>query len=102
VAGRLPGGDLLSPLAADPGDVLLAVPAPVIDQHRGVLPPQPTATSGQPGAPCSESSFRAAPEGTGTFKIEANVKLLMYLTTLATKLTGQGWQLYDQRCRPPF
>jgi hypothetical protein len=42
------------------------------------------------------------PEGTGTFKIEANVKLLMYGTTLATKLTGQGWQLYDQRCRPPF
>jgi len=42
-----------------------------------------------------------APEGTGSFKIEANVKLLMYVTTLATNLTRQGWQLYDQRCSPP-
>ena len=42
-----------------------------------------------------------APEGTGSFKIEADVKLLMYVTSLAANLTGQGWQLYDQRCRPP-
>ncbi len=42
-----------------------------------------------------------APEGTGSFRIEANVKLLMYVTTLAANLTRQGWQLYDQRCRPP-
>ena len=42
-----------------------------------------------------------APEGTGTFKIEADVKLLMYVTTLAANLTSQGSWLYDQRCRPP-
>jgi hypothetical protein len=42
-----------------------------------------------------------APEGTGSFKIEADVKLLMYVTALAANLTRQGWQLYDQRCRPP-
>jgi hypothetical protein len=42
------------------------------------------------------------PDGVGTFRIEANVKLLMYVTTLATNLTRQGWQLYDQRSRPPF
>ena len=42
-----------------------------------------------------------APQGTGAFKIEANVKLLMYVTTLAADLTRYGWQLYDQRCRPP-
>jgi hypothetical protein len=42
-----------------------------------------------------------APKGTGTFKIEADVKLLMYVTAFAVNLTRQGWQLYDQRCRPP-
>jgi hypothetical protein len=42
-----------------------------------------------------------ASERTGAFKIEADVKLLMYVTTLAAKLTGRGWQLYEQRCRPP-
>lgn len=42
-----------------------------------------------------------APEGTGSFKIEANLKLLMHVTTLAASITRQGWQLYDQRCRPP-
>ena len=41
------------------------------------------------------------PEGTGTFKIEADVKLLMYVTAFAVNLTRQGWQLYDQRCQPP-
>ena len=31
-----------------------------------------------------------APKGTGTFKIEADVKLLMYVTALAVNLTRQG------------
>jgi hypothetical protein len=43
-----------------------------------------------------------APEGTGTFRIEANIKLLMYVTALAVKMTGRGFDLYDQRCHPPF
>ena len=43
-----------------------------------------------------------APDGAGTFKIEASVKMLMYVTTLARQMTKQGWQLYDQRSRPPF
>lgn len=43
-----------------------------------------------------------APEGTGTFRIEANIKLLLYVTALAVKMTGRGFELYDQRCRPPF
>jgi hypothetical protein len=42
-----------------------------------------------------------APQGTGTFKIEANIRLLMYVTTLAADLTRYGWQLHDQRCSPP-
>jgi hypothetical protein len=42
-----------------------------------------------------------APQGTGTFKIEADVRLLMYVTTLAADLTRYGWQLHDQRCSPP-
>jgi hypothetical protein len=41
-------------------------------------------------------------EGVGTFKIEANLGLLMRVTTLAVRQTGYGWQLYDQRCRPPY
>jgi hypothetical protein len=52
------------------------------------------------GAP-RRGQLPGAPEGTGNFKIEADVKLLMYVTSLAANLTGQGWQLYDQRCRPP-
>ena len=43
-----------------------------------------------------------APDGFGTFKIEANVKMLMYVTKFAANLTRQGWQLYDQRSRSPF
>ena len=43
-----------------------------------------------------------APDGVGTFRIEANVKMLMQVTTLATQMTKQGWQLYDQRSRAPF
>jgi hypothetical protein len=43
-----------------------------------------------------------APEGTGSFKVEANLKLLMHVTVLATNIIRQGWQLYDQRCRPPY
>jgi hypothetical protein len=44
----------------------------------------------------------AAGEGIGTFKIEANLSLLMKVTALAVRATGYGWQLHDQRCRPPF
>lgn len=44
----------------------------------------------------------AAGEGIGTFKIEANLSLLMKVTALAVGATGYGWQLHDQRCRPPF
>ncbi len=42
-----------------------------------------------------------AQEGIGTFTIEANLGLLMKMTTLAVLMTGYGWQLHDQRCRPP-
>ncbi len=38
-----------------------------------------------------------APDGVGTFKIEANVKMLMHVTTLATQMTKQGWQPILQR-----
>ena len=41
-------------------------------------------------------------EGIGTFKIEANLGLLTKMTALAVRMTGYGWQLHDQRCRPPF
>ena len=43
-----------------------------------------------------------APPGLGSFKITANVQLLMYVTTFATQMTGHGWRLYDQRSRPPY
>jgi len=43
----------------------------------------------------------AAPEGVGTFKIEANIGLLAKVTTMAVKVTGWGWQLHDQRCAAP-
>ena len=43
----------------------------------------------------------AAEPGIGTFKIEANLGLLMQVTTLAVGITRRGWQLYDQRCLPP-
>ena len=41
-------------------------------------------------------------EGIGTFKIEANLGLLMKVTTIATAVTGLGWQLYDQRCQASY
>jgi len=43
-----------------------------------------------------------ATPGTGAFKIEANVKLLLYVTGLAVKMTGRGFALYGERCRPPY
>lgn len=43
-----------------------------------------------------------APPGLGTFKITANVKMLMYVTTFATDMTKLGWRLYDLRSRPPY
>ena len=43
----------------------------------------------------------ATQEGVGTFKIEANLSLLMQMTTLAVDVTRRGWQLHDERCRPP-
>jgi hypothetical protein len=44
----------------------------------------------------------ATQEGIGTFKIEANLALLMKMTTLAVRETRRGWRLYDQRCQPPY
>jgi hypothetical protein len=43
----------------------------------------------------------ATEEGIGTFKIEANLWLLMKMTSLAVAETGRGWRLHDQRCLPP-
>jgi hypothetical protein len=43
-----------------------------------------------------------APPGLGAFKIEANVKMLAYVTTFATQMTRLGWLLYDQRGRAPY
>ena len=43
-----------------------------------------------------------APPGLGGFKIEANVKMLVYVTTFATQMTTLGWLLYDQRGRAPY
>jgi hypothetical protein len=43
----------------------------------------------------------AAEPGIGTFKIEANLGLLMQVTTLAVGITRHGWQLHDHRCLPP-
>jgi hypothetical protein len=34
--------------------------------------------------------------------MEANLSLLMQMTTLAVRLTGRGWQLHDQRCQSPY
>lgn len=42
-----------------------------------------------------------APAGTGAFRIGANLSLLLYVTALAVMMTGHGFELYDQRCRPP-
>jgi hypothetical protein len=41
-------------------------------------------------------------EGIGAFQIEANLSLLMQVTTLAVLMTSYGWRLHDQRCHPPF
>lgn len=54
-----------------------------------------------PGA-AQMAELPGAPPGTGTFKITANVKILMYVTTVATHMTSLGWRLYDQRSRPPY
>jgi hypothetical protein len=43
----------------------------------------------------------AAQEGIGTFKIEANLRLLMEVTTIAVGVTRWGWPLHDQRWQPP-
>lgn len=43
-----------------------------------------------------------AQEGIGTFKIEADLRLLMQVTALAVSVTRRGWQLHDQRCQPPY
>jgi hypothetical protein len=47
------------------------------------------------------STLMASPaeDGVGTFKIEANLSLLMNVTTLAVAVTKSGWQLFDQRCQ---
>jgi hypothetical protein len=41
-------------------------------------------------------------DGVATLKMEANLSLLMQMTTLAVRLTGCGWQLHDQRCQSPY
>ena len=33
-------------------------------------------------------------DGVATLKMEANVSLLMQMTTLAVRLTGRGWRLH--------
>jgi hypothetical protein len=43
-----------------------------------------------------------APPGLGTFKITANIQMLMYVTSFATHMTRLGWQLYDQRASAPY
>jgi len=43
-----------------------------------------------------------APPGIGAFEITANIKILMYVTTIATLMTNLGWRLYDQRGRSPY
>ena len=53
--------------------------------------------------PTLSASYRteipsAAPEGVGTFRIEANLGLLAKVATMAVKVTGWGWQFHDQRC----
>lgn len=40
--------------------------------------------------------------GVGTFKITANVRTLMYVTTITTHMTRLGWRWYDQRSRSPY
>jgi hypothetical protein len=40
--------------------------------------------------------------GVGTFKVEADLRLLAQVTAIAVSATRQGWGLYDQRCRPPY
>lgn len=43
-----------------------------------------------------------AQDGVATLKMEASLRLLMQMTTLAVRLTGRGWQLHDQRCKSPY
>lgn len=45
---------------------------------------------------------RAAEEGVGTFRIEANLALLKAVTSTAAAVTSLGWRLHDQRCRAPY
>ena len=32
----------------------------------------------------------------------ANLSLLLYVTALAVMMTSHGFELYDQRCQPPY
>jgi hypothetical protein len=41
-------------------------------------------------------------EGIGTFKIEANLGLLMKMTAIAVTVTRLGWHLHDRSCRSPY
>jgi hypothetical protein len=43
-----------------------------------------------------------APPTVGAFAISAKVSLPAKMTTLAVMMTRLGWQLYDQRFRPPW
>jgi hypothetical protein len=53
-----------------------------------------------PGRKSDAGSFLVCEHS--TLKMEANLRLLMQMTTLAVRLTGRGWQLHDQRCQSPY
>jgi hypothetical protein len=53
-------------------------------------------------SPTEQADLPGTPPGMATLKITANVQMLMYVTTFATQTTRRGWQLYDQRCQPPY
>lgn len=40
--------------------------------------------------------------GIGTFRIEANLRLLAHVTADAVRVTEWGWRLYDQRSQSPY
>lgn len=70
-----------------------------LSQLEAVQRCSPRGLLDDPGA-AQRVELPGAPEGVGTFKLEANIKMLMYVTTLTTNITRQSWQLYDQRSRP--
>lgn len=43
-----------------------------------------------------------APPGMGSFRLTANLQILVYVTKIATDMTSRGWRLYDERTRAPY